>query len=52
MRVAVSFGKSKIYTALVFNLHQNKPELYEAKDIHQVLLHGGPSSVLDYEPHW
>lgn len=37
MRVAVSFGKSKIYTALVFNIHQNKPELYEAKDIHQIL---------------
>ncbi|WBX70110.1 replication restart helicase PriA [Tenacibaculum retecalamus] len=37
MRVAVSFGKSKIYTALVFNIHQNAPELYEAKDIHQIL---------------
>ena len=37
MRVAVSFGKSKIYTALVFNIHQNAPELYEAKDIQQIL---------------
>ncbi|GFD92914.1 primosomal protein N' [Alteromonas sp. KUL156] len=37
MRVAVSFGKSKIYTALVFNIHQNAPELYDAKDIHQIL---------------
>ncbi|WP_410529745.1 primosomal protein N' [Tenacibaculum sp. MAR_2009_124] len=37
MRVAVSFGKSKIYTALVFNIHQIPPELYEAKDIHQIL---------------
>ncbi len=37
MRVAVSFGKSKIYTALVFNIHQTAPELYEAKDIHQIL---------------
>lgn len=37
MRVAVSFGKSKIYTALVFNIHQNAPALYEAKDIHQIL---------------
>ena len=37
MRVAVSFGKSKIYTALVFNIHSDKPELYEAKDIHQIL---------------
>uniref|UniRef100_UPI0038B453CA replication restart helicase PriA n=1 Tax=Tenacibaculum crassostreae TaxID=502683 RepID=UPI0038B453CA len=37
MRVAVSFGKSKMYTALVFNIHQTPPELYEAKDIHQIL---------------
>ncbi|MDY0779427.1 primosomal protein N' [Tenacibaculum sp. IB213877] len=37
MRVAVEFGKSKIYTALVFNIHQKAPELYEAKDIHQIL---------------
>ncbi len=37
MRVAVSFGKSKIYTALVFNIHQTPPELYEAKDIQQIL---------------
>jgi primosomal protein N' (replication factor Y) len=37
MRVAVPFGKSKIYTALVFNIHQNAPEVYEAKEIHQIL---------------
>ncbi|MCL7754970.1 primosomal protein N' [Polaribacter sp. Z022] len=37
MRVAVSFGKSKMYAALVFNIHQTKPTLYEAKDIHQIL---------------
>jgi primosomal protein N' (replication factor Y) len=37
MRVAVSFGKSKIYTALVIDLHQNVPTLYEAKEIHQIL---------------
>lgn len=37
MRVAVPFGKSKIYTALVFQKHQNPPEIYEAKDIHQIL---------------
>ena len=36
-RVAVPFGKSKIYTALVIQIHQNKPELYEAKEIHQIL---------------
>jgi primosomal protein N' (replication factor Y) len=37
MRVAVPFGKSKIYTALVIETHENKPVLYEAKEIHQIL---------------
>jgi len=37
MRVAVPFGKSKIYTALVYGIHQTKPEVYEAKPIHQIL---------------
>ncbi len=37
MRVAVSFGKSKLYTALVFDVHQQAPTLYEAKEIHQIL---------------
>ena len=37
MRVAVPFGKSKIYTALVIELHQNAATLYEAKEIHQIL---------------
>ena len=37
MRVAVPFGKSKIYTALVTQLHQNAPVLYEAKEIHEIL---------------
>lgn len=37
MRVAVPFGKSKIYTALVLRLHQEPPQLYEAKEIHQIL---------------
>lgn len=37
MRIAVPFGKSKIYTALAIELHQNEPTLYEAKEIHQIL---------------
>ena len=37
MRVAVPFGKSKIYTALVTQLHQKAPVLYEAKEIHEIL---------------
>jgi primosomal protein N' (replication factor Y) len=37
MRVTVPFGKSKIYTALVIEIHNNEPTLYEAKEIHQIL---------------
>lgn len=37
MRIAVPFGKSKIYTALVIDLHQTPPTLYEAREIHQIL---------------
>ena len=37
MRIAVPFGKSKIYTALVYNIHQIAPEIYEPKEIHQIL---------------
>lgn len=37
MRVSVPFGKAKIYTALVFNIHTTEPHAYEAKDIHQIL---------------
>ena len=37
MRIAVPFGKNKIYTALAVDLHQNAPTLYEAKEIHQIL---------------
>lgn len=37
MRIAVPFGKNKIYTALVIDRHQNKPDLYEAREIHQII---------------
>lgn len=37
MRVAVPFGKSKIYTGIVYQIHQNSPKAYDAKDIHQIL---------------
>jgi primosomal protein N' (replication factor Y) (superfamily II helicase) len=37
MRVAVPFGKNKIYTGLVSGLHYNQPTLYEAKEIHQII---------------
>lgn len=37
MRVAVPFGKNKLYTGIVFQVHQNNPLGYEAKEIHQIL---------------
>ncbi len=37
MRVAVPFGKSKVYTGIVFEIHNNAPTAYEAKDIQQIL---------------
>ncbi|QTE23082.1 replication restart helicase PriA [Polaribacter cellanae] len=37
MRVAVSFGTTKMYTALVFEVHTTVPTLYEAKEINQIL---------------
>lgn len=37
MRVAVPFGKSKIYTALAYHVHQNPPDAYEPKEIYQIL---------------
>ncbi len=37
MRVAVSFGKTKMYTALVYEIHTTAPTLYEAKEINQIL---------------
>ncbi len=37
MRVAVPFGKSKIYTGIVFRVHNQPPVAYEAKSIQQIL---------------
>jgi len=37
MRVAVPFGKSKIYTGIAFAVHQKAPTAYETKEIHQIL---------------
>ena len=37
MRIAVPFGKNKMYSALAIELHQNEPTLYEAKEIHEIL---------------
>jgi primosomal protein N' (replication factor Y) len=37
IRVAVPFGKNKIYTGLIIGLHQNPPLLYQAKEIHEII---------------
>ena len=37
MRVSIPFGKTKIYTGIVAAIHQTKPLIYEAKEIHQIL---------------
>ncbi|MAZ72858.1 MAG: primosomal protein N' [Flavobacteriaceae bacterium] len=37
MRVAVPFGKSKVYTGIVYNIHSNDPPAYETKTIDQIL---------------
>jgi primosomal protein N' (replication factor Y) (superfamily II helicase) len=37
MRVSVPFGKSKIYTGIVYKIHSDAPSAYEAKEIHQIL---------------
>ena len=37
MRVAVPFGKSKLYTGIVYAIHQVAPQGYETKSIDQIL---------------
>ena len=37
MRLAVPFGKNKIYTSLAIRVHQEEPRIYEAKEIEQIL---------------
>ena len=37
MRVAVPFGKSKLYTAIVTSIHETPPSAYEAKSIYSIL---------------
>ncbi len=37
VRVAVPFGKRKVYTGIVYSLHTQQPAAYEAKNIHSIL---------------
>ena len=36
MRIAVPFGKTKVYTAIAYEIHTNEP-IYETKDIAYIL---------------
>ncbi len=36
-RVAVQFGKRKVFTGVIGNIHENPPQAYEAKPIEEVL---------------
>ena len=36
-RVAVPFGKRKVYTGIVYKIHKEAPTAYEAKSIHSIL---------------
>jgi primosomal protein N' (replication factor Y) len=51
MRVAVPFRKSKIFTGLVINKQNIAPQLYEAKEIHQILDQKPVVNSLQIE-HW
>ena len=37
MRVAVPFGRSKIYAALVKQVHKSAPQTYKAKEIDHII---------------
>jgi len=37
MRLAVPFGKNRIYTGIVAKIHGTPPEVYEVKPIHQII---------------
>lgn len=51
MRVAIPFGKSKIFTGLVFEIHNQEPTAYKAKEIHQIL-DDEPIVTLKQLKHW
>jgi primosomal protein N' (replication factor Y) len=51
MRVAVPFGKTKILTALVLDKNNTPPQLYEAKEIHQILDEAPVVNAFQLE-HW
>jgi primosomal protein N' (replication factor Y) len=51
MRLAVPFGKSKVYTALVYSIHENPPQTYQAKPILSIL-DAAPIVTHEQIKHW
>ncbi|MGK0426717.1 MAG: primosomal protein N' (replication factor Y), partial [Ulvibacter sp.] len=51
MRVAVPFGKTKIYTGIVYSIYRDNPPAYETKPIDQILDHLPILSPLQLK-HW
>ncbi|MBV1923665.1 MAG: primosomal protein N', partial [Flavobacteriaceae bacterium] len=51
MRVAIPFGKTKIYTGLVIKIHKDDPPAYETKSIDQIL-DNAPIVNLFQLKHW
>ncbi len=50
-RVAVPFGKTKVYTAIVVKVHQNAPVGYDTKEIDQIL-DNYPIVTINQLQHW
>lgn len=51
MRIAVPFGKTKLYSGLAYEVHQSPPLHYEAKDIYQILDDEPVVNILQLQ-HW
>ncbi len=51
MRVAVPFGKTKIYTGIVYAIYKDRPPAYETKSIDQIL-DESPIITMNQLKHW
>jgi primosomal protein N' (replication factor Y) len=51
MRVAVPFGKSKVYTGIVYEVYNNRAPGYDTKSIDQIL-DENPIITLNQLKHW
>ena len=50
-RVAVPFGTTKVHTAIIISIHSKEPQLYEAKEVYQ-LLDSEPLITQEQLKHW